>query len=143
MRKEYQRLTDRVEVTQTKIDKVADESEKAIRDVRSVIASVVLRFSQEMQAKQVVADIVKQSEPVTIKPTIIMHSGPNCGPCITWKSNSMPSWLKAGWAVEVIDETETKRGWPWFEITDGKGRTFEVDGALTNDKFLAAQTKDK
>ena len=233
-RKEYQRLTNRVEVTQAKIDKVADDSAAAIDDVRKTIARLSELFAKSIEsiessnesehshdvallsgesrsqhwptvrkhfieshpaceacgtkddlnvhhvkpfhefpeleldpsnlitlcrehhfavghlgnwnkANQLVREdsaiLLNAKKIVVSKPTIVMHSGPNCGPCIAWKSNSMPSWVKAGWAVEVIDETETKRGWPWFSITDSTGKRFEVDGPLTNDKFLAGQRR--
>ena len=69
-----------------------------------------------------------------------MHSGQVCAPCSAWKASEKPKWEKAGWSVEVITETTTDRGWPWFEIYEN-GSLYIVDGPLTADKFEAAKKK--
>lgn len=229
-RKEYQRLCDRVEVTQSKIDKVADDSSAAIADVRNTIANLSEIFARSQQESEHATEhaselllsgesrspkwpavrakfikshpvceacgskdelnvhhcksfhefpeleldptnlitlcrehhfsvghlgnwkktnalvredaaILRNAVKITIKPTIVMHSGPNCGPCIAWKANSKSTWDRAGWSIDVIEETETKRSWPWFEITDFDGLRFEVSGPLTVDAYYREQKK--
>ena len=131
---EYQQIKARLATTQAKIDNLTDETNAtveilgaAIQDLRDVFA----RFKAEQSPKQV--DLLPS------KPTIIMHSGASCGPCNEWKSKQMPVWTKAGWDVQVITEIESNRMWPWFEVQDSDGASFEVNGALTVDSFRAAK----
>lgn len=49
---EYQRIQKRIETTQAKVDRVADESAAAIADVRRVIASIVDRFSKSIEVEK-------------------------------------------------------------------------------------------
>lgn len=76
-------------------------------------------------------------------PTIVMHSGYDCGPCNAWISREMPRWIQSGWAVEMVKELDTARSWPWYEITDRDGSKFEVNGPLNNDNFQAAKAGAK
>ena len=76
-------------------------------------------------------------------PTIVMHSGETCGPCRAWIANRMPLYIKSGWKVQVLKETNTNRPWPWYEITDADGVQFQVDGPLNNEKFQAAKSVAK
>ena len=131
---EYQQIKARLATTQAKIDNLTDETNAtveilgaAIQDLRDVFA----RFKAEQSPKQ--ADLLPS------KPTIIMHSGASCGPCNDWKSKQMPVWMKAGWDVQVITEIESDRMWPWFEVQDSDGASFEVNGALTVESFRAAK----
>ena len=131
---EYQQVKARIETTQRKLDTLADETNAtveilgaAIQDLRDVFQ----RFKAEQSPKQV--DLLPS------KPTIVMHSGASCGPCNDWKAKQMPVWTKAGWDVQVITEIESNRMWPWFEVQDSDGASFEVNGALTVDSFRAAK----
>lgn len=156
---EYQRIQRRIEVTQAKVDRVADESAAAIADVRRVIASIVDRFSksndsdlqfremvssefgklrQEIekpveQPKEIIQDALKKASS-----KIVMHSGDNCTPCNRWIANSLPVWQSKGWEIEILKETETTRSWPWFEVYLPSGKRFEVDGPLTMESYERA-----
>lgn len=157
---EYRRIQRRIEVTQAKVDLVADESAAAIMDVRRVIASVVDRFAkstdsdlqfremvstelgrlrQDLEAKPV--EITKETiheAPKKASCKIVMHSGSNCAPCNAWIMNSLPVWQSKGWEIEILKETETTRSWPWFEVYLPSGRSFEVDGPLTIESYERA-----
>lgn len=73
-----------------------------------------------------------------IGPKITMHSGANCEPCKRWKRDEMHKWTAKGWQVEVIEETSSKKLWPWFEICEG-GRCYEVTGLLTAETYSRAK----
>lgn len=157
---EYRRIQRRIEVTQAKVDLVADESAAAIADIRRVIASIVDRFAkatdsdlqfremvstelgrlrQDLEAKPV--EITKETiheAPKKASCKIVMHSGSNCAPCNAWIMNSLPVWQSKGWEIEILKETETTRSWPWFEVYLPSGRSFEVDGPLTIESYERA-----
>jgi hypothetical protein len=108
---------------------LSDEAIHALRELESVeILTTVEQVKKE----------VDNFKPSTL-PTIIMHSGYNCGPCNAWLSLDMPRWIQSGWRVEIVKELDTARSWPWYEITDRDGSQFEVIGPLTNDNFHAAK----
>lgn len=143
---EYTRLKTRLETTQAKVDKLTDELRETAKTIHAAIKSLTERFVRQSEAKPFEVVEHKASEPIKtfeppIQPRIVMHSSDTCGPCRAWIATEKAKWQGAGWKVEVIKEVETKRGWPWYEITDRDGKRFEVDGALTNDKFLAAKRK--
>lgn len=164
---EYARIQSRVEVTQAKVDLLADELARTTGAVHAAIKSLTDRFfaNEEREiglvneASPVNADIVKAdilkaeleklndvnslSERTSSVPLIIMHSGHSCGPCNAWISNDMPRWLQSGWKVEVVKELDTVRAWPWYEITDRDGKQFQVDGPLNNSNFNAARAGAK
>jgi hypothetical protein len=160
---EYARIQSRVEVTQAKVDALADELRATSELMGDAINAIKKRFlaleavsseatesvnSLDDLAVSSVKDIPKQdvnslSERTSSVPTIIMHSGHSCGPCNAWLSNEMPRWLQSGWKVEVIKELDSVRAWPWFEITDRDGKQFEVNGPLTNNNFNAARAGAK
>ena len=156
---EYQRIQRRIEVTQAKVDKVADESAAAIADVRRVIASIVDRFSQSSESDQAFRSMVSdefgklrqeiekpveqpkptiQEAPKKASSKIVMHSGNNCAPCNAWILNSLPVWQSKGWEIEVLKESESTRLWPWFEVYLPSGKRFEVDGPLTMESYERA-----
>jgi outer membrane murein-binding lipoprotein Lpp len=80
---------------------------------------------------------------IPVQPTILMHSGYNCGPCSAWIATRMPAYKQQGWRVQVVKETDTNRPWPWYEVTDADGVQFQVDGPLDNAKFKAAKARAK
>lgn len=156
---EYQRIQRRIEVTQAKVDRVADESAAAIADVRRVIASIVDRFSKsnesDLQFREMVSsefgklrqEIEKpveqpkqtiQEAPKKASSKIVMHSGENCTPCKIWIANSLPAWKSKGWEIEVLKESQSTRLWPWFEVYLPSGKRFEVDGPLTMESYERA-----
>ena len=163
LKNEYTRIQSRVEVTQAKVDALADELASTTKTVHAAIKSLTDRFLADEEreiglvneASPVRADIVKAdilkaeleklndvnrlSERTSSVPTIIMHSGYSCGPCNAWLSNEMPRWLQSGWKIEVVKEIDSVRAWPWYEITDRDGKQFEVNGPLTNNNFNAAR----
>jgi outer membrane murein-binding lipoprotein Lpp len=141
---EYSRIKSRLEATQAKVDKLTDELRETTKTIHAAIKSLTERFARQTEAKPIEVVETKQVEPIkTVQPTIIMHSadeekGVFCGPCRAWLKTEKAKWEQIGWSVEVIKEVETKRGWPWYEITDRDVR-FEVQGSLTTEKFLAAK----
>lgn len=76
-----------------------------------------------------------------IVPTITMHSGESCPPCKQWIANDLPKWQRLGWKVDVIKETSSSRLWPWYEVLDGDGLRFEVDGPLDKLKYERERKK--
>jgi len=160
---EYARIQSRVEVTQQKVDALADELRAtselmgdAINAIKKRFLALEARSSEATKsvnslhdlALSTVKDIPKQevkslSERTSSVPTILMHSGYSCGPCNAWLSNDMPRWLQSGWKVEVVKEFDTVRSWPWYEITDRDGKQFEVNGPLNNNNFNAARAGAK
>ena len=156
---EYQRIQKRIEVTQAKVDRVADESAAAIADVRRVIASIVDRFSKSSESDQAFRSMVSsefgklrqeiekpveqpkptiQEAPKKASSKIVMHSGNNCAPCNAWILNSLPVWQSKGWEIEVLKESQTTRSCPWFEVYLPSGKRFEVDGPLTMESYERA-----
>lgn len=140
---EYTRIKSRLETTQAKVDKLTDELRETTKTVHAAIKSLTERFTRQVEAKplEVVehkADPIKTFEP-PMQPLIVMHSSDTCGPCRAWIATEKAKWQGSGWKIEVLKEIETKRGWPWYEITDRDGARFEVNGILTTDKFLAAK----
>ena len=133
---EYTKIKARIETTQAKIDELTDSTTATIELLRKSIKSLTERLVKQDSAKQ--SDAPTQAISA-VKPTIVMHSSDSCGPCRAWISNDKSNWEKAGWDVRVIKEIETKRGWPWYAITDRDGKSFEVDGPLTAAKFTAAK----
>ena len=143
---EYTRIKTRLEATQAKVDKLTDELAATTKTIHTAIKSLTERFTkQSFEVVEHKAEPIKTFEP-PVQPRIVMHSadeekGVVCGPCRAWLRTEKAKWQGAGWDVEVIKEIETKRGWPWYEIIDRDGKRFEVDGALTTEKFLAAKRK--
>ena len=76
-----------------------------------------------------------------ITPTITMHSGENCPPCERWIRNDMANWQRLGWEVVIIKESTSSRLWPWYEVLDGDGLRFEVDGPLDRAKYETERKK--
>jgi outer membrane murein-binding lipoprotein Lpp len=139
---EYTRIKTRLEATQAKVDKLTDELAATTKTIHAAIKSLAERFAK--QSFEVVDH--KTSEPIkTLEPpskaVIVMHSADSCGPCKAWIRDELAKWKSVGWDVQVVKEIETKRGWPWYEITDRDGKRFEVDGALTTEKFQIAKRK--
>lgn len=133
--KEYRRIQSRVETTQAKVDALADELKATTATIHAAIRSITERFLA-LEASRIESQTAEvQVVPSVVEPTIVMHSGYSCGPCNSWISNLMPRWKQAGWRVDVVKEMESKRAWPWYEITDRDGVRFEVDGPLTNENF--------
>ena len=139
---EYTRIKTRLETTQTKVDALADELKATTKTIHAAIKSLTERFTRQVESKPV--EVVEQkAEPIkTVQPQIIMHSSDTCGPCRAWIKTEKAKWEQVGWMVEVIKETETNLGWPWYRIIDNDG-TFDVIGPLTYDKFQAAKKKSK
>lgn len=142
---EYTRLKTRLETTQAKVDELTDELRETTKTIHAAIKSLTERFVRQSEVKpfEVIehkAEPIKTLEP-PLQPLIVMHSADSCGPCRAWIATEKAKWEQVGWKVEVLKEVETKRGWPWYEITDRDGKRFEVDGTLTTEKFLAAKRK--
>jgi outer membrane murein-binding lipoprotein Lpp len=139
---EYSRLKTRLETTQAKVDKLTDELAATTKTIHAAIKALAERFAKQVESKPVEVMEQKAESIKTVQPRIIMHSADEeffvCGPCKAWIATEKAKWEKVGWNVQVVKEIETKRGWPWYEITDRDGR-FEVQGPLTNEKFLAAK----
>jgi hypothetical protein len=151
---EYARIQSRVEVTQAKVDSLADELQATTETIHAAIRSLTDRFLanengladiEEPAKTQAEFDSGRKLEVrPTSRPTILMHSSPTCGPCVNWKNNELDRWTKAGWQVEVVDEEYCDRAkWPWYEITDLDGKQFEVIGPLNNNNFNAAKAGAK
>lgn len=154
---EYARITSRVETTQAKVDALADELAATTKTIHAAIRSLTDRFlagegqeaglaapmiateRQVIKADILLSGLEKLSDAKPTAPTILMHSGYDCGPCNAWISREMPRWIQSGWRVEVVKELDTARSWPWYEITDRDGSQFEVIGPLSNDNFQAAK----
>lgn len=152
--REYTEIRKRIEITQTKIDSVADESAKAIRDFNDAVVDLRKKFlrlqelDQETIAKleqlnQPKQEPTKPAEPTVVvkehTPTITMHTDGNCGECNRWWTSERGKWTSQGWTVEQATDISGSRPLPWFTIIERSGNTFEVDGPLTNDSFFAAQ----
>tara|TARA_R110000868_G_scaffold101057_1_gene278196 strand:- start:3900 stop:4403 length:504 start_codon:yes stop_codon:yes gene_type:complete len=140
---EYTRIKTRLETTQAKVDKLTDELRETTKTIHAAIKSLTERFSRQVESKPFEV-IEHKAEPIkTFEPpkqaVIVMHSADSCGPCRAWIATEKAKWEQVGWNVLVIKEIETKRGWPWYEITDRDGAKFEVNGTLTTEKFLAAK----
>jgi hypothetical protein len=88
----------------------------------------------------IVSQPVLKDEPKVV-PTITMHSGESCPPCERWIANDMASWQRVGWTVEIVKESTSSRLWPWYEILDGDGLRFEVDGPLTKANYERERKK--
>lgn len=181
-KQEYARIQTRIELTQAKIDRVAEESATAIKGLRMLLESIIGKFSKELDDRAVLIEntlsnevyrlkqeidtkpskddvqAVKQAMPESVKteptelkaepkvepkqaPIILMHSGYSCGPCNAWIATEKTKWEGAGWVVNVVKETESTRGWPWYEITNSSGAKCEIDGPLTRQKYDSAQWK--
>lgn len=155
-RTEYARIQARIETTQAKVDALADELTETTGTIHAAIKSITDRFtkaldekSMQIESKPVIVEHPKANEPIKTfeppkQPLIVMHTadeekGVVCGPCRSWLKTEKAKWEQSGWTVTLAKEIETKRGWPWFEITERDGGKFEVDGPLTNDNFLAAK----
>jgi hypothetical protein len=160
MKTEYARITSRVEVTQAKVDALADELASTTKTVHAAIKSLTDRFLANEERElglvnetspvsevplisstktQVDSGISEQKQAVSV-PVIIMHTTDNCGPCKAWVKNDSERWRNSGWDVVVLPpETGHPMGYPWFEITDRDGSRFEVNGPLDNAKFQAAK----
>jgi outer membrane murein-binding lipoprotein Lpp len=141
---EYTRIKTRLEATQAKVDALTDELAATTKTIHAAIKSLAERFAKQTEAKPVEVVETKQPDPIkTVQPTIIMHSadetkGMVCGPCRAWIATEKAKWESVGWKIEIIKETQTKLGWPWFRIIDNDG-TFDVVGPLTSEKLLAAK----
>jgi uncharacterized protein YfaS (alpha-2-macroglobulin family) len=119
-----------VAAKQSEIDSLVDLLEK----------EQARRMQAELDAEQASqsAKVMSKPQVVTAGPKIVMHSGAGCEPCERWKREQMPAWKAKGWTVEVIQETQSDRWWPWFEVYEG-GKRFEVDGPLTLDSYNKAK----
>ena len=151
---EYQQIKARLATTQAKIDNLTDETNATVEILGAAITDLRELFSKlSSEAKpslpsyrptpEVTPEVQEKPNLLQSKPTIIMHSGASCGPCNDWKAKQMPAWIRAGWDVQVLTEIASKRMWPWFEVRDADGTSFEVDGALTVETFRAAKGKAK
>jgi len=146
---EYARITSRVEVTQAKVDALADELQATTATIHAAIRSLTDRFlaNEEREiglaneASPVKSTITKPDAgiPASTVPTIIMHTMNGCGPCKKWVENDADRWRNAGWSVVVLPPEEGHPSYPWFEITDRDGKRFQVDGPLNNTNFNAAK----
>jgi outer membrane murein-binding lipoprotein Lpp len=148
IKKEYARIQTRVETTQAKVDALADELQATTKTIHAAIRSLTDRFlageGQEIGVSNEASPaIAVDTKPHPTLPTIVMHSGYDCGPCNAWLSSEMPKWIQSGWRVEVLKELDTVRSWPWYEITDRDGARFEVTGPLNNNNFQAAKAGAK
>ena len=157
MKTEYARIQSRVEITQAKVDALADELQATTAALHDAIKRFKDRFMQiEGELKPMTPDEIEafnDLQNVEVKtvpklsastvPTIVMHSGYDCGPCNAWILRDMPRWIQSGWAVEVVKEIDSGVSWPWYEIRDRDGSQFEVNGPLTNDNFQAAKAGAK
>lgn len=105
-----------------------------------------------LAAKPIVLEPIPSVEPATgaqpvsaespkVVPTITMHSGENCPPCSLWISRDMANWQRLGWNVEIVKESTSSRLWPWYEVLDGDGLRFEVDGPLDKSKYETERKK--
>jgi hypothetical protein len=145
------------------VRKILDSINKTIEELREKLFRLEAANKRLEQANQELmsslqrheaqANKSKQEQPAdpaplvepTVKPTqakIVMHSGANCEPCKIWKRDHMPDWKAKGWLVEVVDETSTSKGWPWFEICEGDV-CYEVRGFLTADSYFRAKSRMK
>lgn len=136
---EYTRIKTRLETTQAKVDKLADELRETTKTIHAAIKSLTERFVRQAEAKPIIENKTEPIKTLPVQPLIVMHSSDTCGPCRAWIATEKAKWQSAGWDVQVVKEIETKRGWPWYEITDRDGQSFEVNGTLTTEKFLAAK----
>lgn len=133
---EYVRVKLRIETTQAKVDKLADELAATTATVHETIKTIAdkIKLSESEQAIE-----ATEKPKVDYSPTITMHSSDSCGPCRAWLSSEKAKWEKVGWDVVVIKETTTDRGWPWYEIVERDGTKFQVTGPLTTDSFTAGK----
>jgi len=132
---EYQSIKARVAITQAKVDALADETNATVEILGAAITDLRELFAKLSSDAKPSLDDYKPA----IKPRIVMHSGASCGPCNIWKSKEQSKWEQVGWTVDVLNEIESTRSWPWFEIYDSDGSRFEVDGQLTRDSFEKAK----
>ncbi len=150
---EYQQIKARLAITQNKVDALADETDAtveilgaAIQDLRELFSKLSSDDKPSLDQYESTQEVIPQFTPQIIpqvKPRIVMHSGASCGPCNQWKSKEQSKWERVGWTVDVLTETDSPRAWPWFEIFDSDGLSFEVDGPLDNIKFKNAKQKLK
>jgi hypothetical protein len=150
---EYHAIKTKLEATQARIDKLTDETNETIRNLNATIQDlrdVFKRFKAEQETQEIYQPPLPEELPTPkeemkelVKPTIIMHSGKDCGPCNEWKARRMPQWINSGWDVQVVTELDSKIPWPWFEITDADGLKFEVIGQLTGESFIQARERAK
>jgi hypothetical protein len=161
---EYARIQSRVEVTQAKVDALADELASTTKTVNAAIKSLADRFlaneereiglaneASPVKANIVKADILKTEleklndvnslfKPTSSVPTIIVHTMNGCGPCKKWVENDSERWRNSGWEVVVLPpEEDPSKRYPWFEIIDRDGKRFEVNGPLNNANFNAGR----
>ena len=162
---EYARIQSRVEVTQAKVDALADELAATSKTVHDAIKRFTVRFMQiEGELKPMTKEEaeafndLQNVEKVPVKgdsvnsllertssvPTIIMHTTPSCGPCKKWVENDSERWRNSGWEVVVLPpEEDPSKRYPWYEIIDRDGKRFEVNGPLNNSNFNAARAGAK
>jgi hypothetical protein len=132
---EYQAIKARLAITQAKIDALADETNATVEILGAAINDLRELFAKLSSDDKPSLDQYKP----TIKPRIVMHSGEGCAPCEKWKKEAKQVWEDIGWQVDVVEETQSTRFWPWFEVYDTDGKYFEVDGPLTRDSFEKAK----
>lgn len=140
---EYSQIKSRLQQTQAKVDALTDELKATTKTIHAAIKSLTERFAKQLESTSIERTDSGPIEQTELQPRIVMHSADEekgfvCGPCRAWLKTEKAKWEKVGWSIEVVKEVETKRGWPWYEITDRDG-DFQVDGPLTTDKFLAAK----
>ncbi len=132
---EYQQIKARLAITQNKVDALADETDATVEILGAAIQDLRKLFAKLSPDTKPSLDQYKP----TINPRIVMHSGEGCAPCQKWKKDAKQVWEDIGWQVDVVEETQSTRLWPWFEVYDSDGSQFEVDGALTRDSFEKAK----
>lgn len=147
---EYQKLSQEVADAKKHAVEVSDEAVRVLESLRGTIDDIrgKLKAQDEQlaaidsQIEQQVAKAVKAKQvEAPKKPTIVMHSSTSCGPCRDWELKDLPVWEKAGWKIEVIKTVgfPDSRTYPWYEITDGDGLRFTVEGKLTLDSYTQAR----
>jgi len=110
--REYADVRNRIEITQSKLDVVADETAKTIRDLHSALNDLRKAFrDQEAKSHPVAVDPPKTSDPPkkAIVPTIVMHTDGNCGICNHWWTHDRPNWERSGWTVDKITDLAGNR----------------------------------
>jgi len=142
---------------------VADEAKKTLSTLTQTIQDLrarLLRSEMELSAMQQVAKVETPKDCVCgpncqcnaggtpcqcpkvevgpIGPKVTMHSRAGCEACDKWKRDSMPDWKSKGWAVEVLEDTDEEKTYPWFEICEG-GKCYKVTGPLTAESYLKAK----
>lgn len=104
-----------------------------VEKLQSQLLSAEKRAVEAEQSLQLIRDS-------PAKPRVKMHAGKNCLPCEQWKQQQKPLWEAMGWKVEVIEETTTKKSWPWFEVCEGE-KCYEFAGPVTLETLARLKAK--